>query len=292
VRFAWIHSPVSGPWQFRNIRLVAQARPATYAGSFRCDDPLLERIWEVGATTVRLNFLSDHFGAILMERSDRHSWTGDAHVSQAVAMPVFGNYGFVYANLLRTSGDTNGIEGYSLYWVLSLLDYVLCSGDTKALHDALPLVRTKLNRSIEVLAKGLPLTFCGHDDRTGACFEEPEIAANRRLFRFLALRSVRNVRAALAWIGVDAEMETACQSLESELLREPLPPSGTLGLHDGTEAILAGVSVGDDFLVREYGNPVSRVSYSPFNNFFILEGMAREGCFESALGLITRCWGG
>ena len=57
VRFAWLH--VRGgtfPWRLRNLRLVCQARPANYLGSFSCDHALLERIWEVGATGVRLNF--------------------------------------------------------------------------------------------------------------------------------------------------------------------------------------------------------------------------------------------
>ena len=292
VRFGWLHVRDGGnfPWRLRNLRLVCQARPANYLGGFSCDDPLLNRIWEVGATGVRLNFLKDFFGAILMERSDRHSWTGDAHVSQAVAMPVFGNFAFVRGNLDRTSGDTNGIEGYSLYWILSLLDYVLCSGDTAALRDYLPLVRTKLAHADVVVSGSLPLVFCGHDDRTGACFEEPEIAANRQLFHFLTLRTVRTVKNSLPWIGGDAETQELCERSEKQLLDHPGPKFS--GLHDGTEAVLAGVPVDPEFLMREYGNPVTRVSYSPFNNFFVLQGMAAAGCFDAALGLLRRCWGG
>lgn len=292
VRFAWIHSPGGEHWTLRNIRLVGQARPANYLGDFQSDDPLLERIWEVGATTVRLNFLSDHMGAILMERSDRHSWTGDAHVSQAVAMPVFGNYQFVRANLDRTSGDTNGIEGYSLYWVLSLLDYVLCSGEIAALREYLPTVQAKLKRAAEVHGQKLPLAFCGHDDRTGGCFEEPEIPANQRFYRFLALGTTRKVRAALKWIDGDEETENLCQTVETRLLHEPLPAWKTLGLHDGSEAILAGEPPSREFLDREFGNPVTRVSYSPFNTYFVLEAMAEAGRLAEARGLLRRCWGG
>ncbi len=291
VRFGWLH--VRGgmfPWRLRNLRLVCQARPANYLGSFSCDDPLLEQIWEVGATGVRLNFLKDFFGAILMERSDRHSWTGDAHVSQSVAMPVFGNYDFVRANLARTSGDTNGIEGYSLYWILSLLDYVLCSGDTATLHSNLPLVRAKLVHAMSVVSERRPLVFCGHDDRTGACFEDPEIEANRWLFRFLTLRTVRAVKNSLPWIAGNPETMALCEDIERQLLDHALPE--VFGLHDGTEAILAGVPVDADFLVREYGNPARCVSYSPFNNLFVLQGMVTSGCFESAIGLLRRCWGG
>ena len=53
----------------------ARPKPANYEGSFRCSDPTLTRIWYTGAYTVKLNLLKEYFGAILMERSDRHSWT-------------------------------------------------------------------------------------------------------------------------------------------------------------------------------------------------------------------------
>ncbi|MBU3664636.1 MAG: hypothetical protein FGM15_01980 [Chthoniobacterales bacterium] len=290
VRFGWLHAPEVAPWRLRNLRLVCQARPANYLGSFSCDDPILEQIWEVGATTVRLNFLKDYIGAILMERSDRHSWTGDAHVSQAVAMPVFGNFGFVRANLDRTAGDTNGIEGFSLYWILSLLDYVLCSGDREALRHYLPTVRAKLDHAMSVVSKRLPLVFCGHDDRTGGAFEEPDIEENRRFFHYLAWRTVRAVRDVLDWIDGDAKTAECCDRCES-LLSVNRPPAIEAGLHEGTEAILAGQPVDAAFLEREYQNPARFVSYSPFNNFFVLQGMTAAGCHTSALALLKRCWG-
>lgn len=294
-RFGWLHSRSDAPrWSLRNLRLVCQARPANYVGDFACDDPLLQRIWETGATTVRLSLLPDHFGSILVERGDRHSWTGDAYVSQAVAMPVFGNFGLVRANLDRTANETNGIESYSLYWILSLVDYVLCSGETAALREHAVIVREKLRHAVEVVHNRSKLGFCGHDDRTGSAFKEPEIEANHRFYRLLALRTVRTVRTALAWIGGDEETAKVCHSVETALLETPLPVLGILGLHDGTEAVLADALKGtpSEFVDREYRNPVTCVSYSPFNNYFVLQGMAHARCYAEAMGLVLRCWGG
>lgn len=295
VRFGWLHSRSGNSrWSLRNLRLVCQARPTNYAGSFECDDPLLERIWETGALTVRLSLLRDHFGSILVERGDRHSWTGDAYVSQAAAMPVFGNFGLVRANLDRTANDTNGIESYSLYWILSLVDYVLCSGETVALREHAAIVREKLRHAVEVVRNRTKLGFCGHDDRTGSAFKEPEIEANHRFYRLLALRTVHTVRTALAWIGGDEETAKVCNAVETALLETPLPALGILGLHDGTEAVLADALKGtpSEFLDREYRNPVTCVSYSPFNNYFVLQGMAHARCYAEAMGLVRRCWGG
>ena len=295
VRFGWLHSRSDTPrWSLRNLRLVCQTRPTNYVGSFSCDDPLVERIWETGATTVRLSLLPDHIGSILVERGDRHSWTGDAYVSQAVAMPVFGNFGLVRANLDRTANDTNGIESYSLYWILSLVDYVLCSGDTGAFRKHAAIVCEKLLHSVEVVRERGKLGFCGHDDRTGSAFKEPEIEANHRFYRLLALRTVRTVQVALTFVAENEETAGVCHFVESALLDAPLPAGELLGLHDGTEAVLAG-ALGDspsEFVDQEYRNEVTSVSYSPFNTYFVLQGMVQTGSVAEAMGLVRRCWGG
>ena len=294
-RFGWLHSRSDAPqWSLRNLRLVCQARPTNYVGDFACDDPLLQRIWETGATSVRLSLLPDHFGSILVERGDRHSWTGDAYVSQAVAMPVFGNFGLVRANLDRTANDTNGIESYSLYWILSLVDYVLCSGDTGAFRKHAAIVREKLLHSVEVVRNRGKLGFCGHDDRTGSAFKEPEIEANHRFLHLLALRTVRTFQTALTWTGEDDASVEVCRAVETALLEVPLPTSEVLGLHDGTEAVLAGALTDSlsEFIDREYRNEVTSVSYSPFNTYFVLQGMVHAGCVAEAMGLVRRCWGG
>ena len=104
VRFGWIHvRSLRKPAVIRNVRLICQTKPVNYEGWFDCNDPQLTRIWYTGAYTVRLNLLKDYFGAILMERSDRHSWTGDAYTAQAAALAAFGNFPFIRKNLLYTS---------------------------------------------------------------------------------------------------------------------------------------------------------------------------------------------
>ena len=84
---------------------------------------MLTRIWYAGAYGVKLNLKKDHFGAILMDRGDRYSWTGDAHPAQAAALVAFGNYDFIKMNIASTASESNGIKSYPLYWVLSLIDY-------------------------------------------------------------------------------------------------------------------------------------------------------------------------
>jgi len=97
VRFGWIYiRSFSGqPWHITQVRLVCQIKPTNYNGSFACSDPMLTRIWYTGAYTVKLNLLKSYLGAILMDRGDRMSWTGDAHIAEYTAMVAFGDWGFI-----------------------------------------------------------------------------------------------------------------------------------------------------------------------------------------------------
>lgn len=302
VRFGWVHvASCTKPWHLRNLRAVCQIKPANYLGSFHSSNPLLDRIWETGAYAVKLNLLEDHIGAILMDRGDRHSWTGDALVSQAVSLAAFGNFDFIRLNTARMQDDDNGIETYALDWIRLLGDYVLRSGDRLFWERQLPLVAAKLERAIAVLHHknflGYP-AFCGHDDRLGG-FVEDTPSGNLRYYHYLARRAACEVLAlldAFAAVEGSATVRHAAEELVTAIDQLHAANVDELGLHDGTEALLAGAI--SDLHQREalaeriYGDPIRTVSYSPFNGHFVLEGMAAMGRWDEAGTLLDRCWGG
>ncbi|MGC9943399.1 MAG: hypothetical protein ABSE48_16350, partial [Verrucomicrobiota bacterium] len=192
VRFGWIHvRTFDKPWHITAVRLVCQTKPANYEGSFACSDPQLTRIWYTGAYDVKLNLLQDYFGAILMERSDRQSWTGDAYPAQAAALTAFGNRDFVKANLERTAAEDNGIESYSLYWILSLMDFYRYSGDAATLRQYAANAEAKLNHANQIYANP-PISFYGWDERLGAGFEMPNSTPEtKNAYRMLFIRACR-----------------------------------------------------------------------------------------------------
>lgn len=75
---------------------------------------MLNCILYMSAYNTKANF-TNYFGAILMNRGDRHSWTGDSYPAQAASLPAFANYDFVLKNLYSTAERPNGIESYELY---------------------------------------------------------------------------------------------------------------------------------------------------------------------------------
>ena len=297
VRFGWIHVRTFGqPWHITDVRAVCQIKPANYDGNFACSDPLLTRIWYTGAYVVKVNLLKDYFGAILMERSDRFSWTGDAHTSQAAALVAFGNRDFVKLNLDRTARVSNGIESYSLYWILSLLDYFKYSGDAAALGQHLDNVQAKLAHANAIFTNP-PISFYGHDERLGACFEQPDRPETKNAFRLLFLRTCREFAWAMRQQGradLASHYEQIFEQRLSELHREPAWLA-EFGLHAAAEAVDAGATTpaeNERLFAREFADPVNRLSYSPFNEYFVIRAMARMNRFDEALAAVRDEWGG
>lgn len=297
VRFGWIHvKSLNKPVDISGVRLVCQIKPTNYEGSFTCSDTTLTRIWYTGAYTVKLNLLRDHFGAILMERSDRHSWTGDAHVSQAASMVAFGNYDFVKTNILYTSTQSNGIASYSLYWVLSLIDYYNYTGDRALVEQLLENACNKLDIAYGHYGQNPPVVFAGWDERLGAGFESPNEEA-QHLYKMLSIRTWNEFGDMMEQAGYP-ELASKYKGYAVEKmkkLREDQKWTSHLGVHSAADAVNTGFT--DDTEQSElwraaFADRQQRLSYSPFNQYFIILALARMERFPEALNTIYDCWGG
>ncbi len=297
VRFGWIHvETFSRPWHIGAVRLVCQVKPTNYEGAFSSSDPLLTRVWYVGAYAVKLNLLQDYFGAILMERSDRIAWTGDAYPSQAAALAVFGNYKFIAANLKRTAHDNNGIESYSLYWVLSLVDYYKYSGDQAGFDALADIAREKLAHAAAIWRDPPPSWF-GWDERLGGGFEDQNMPENKNAFRLLFIRACREFAWALGERGLGADAADVAQRANrfSQDFRKRSDWADELGLHAAAEAINAQVAGPEEarrLYAREFADPIDRLSYSPFNEYFVIQALARLSRYDEALSIVRQFWGG
>ena len=113
IRYAFLNVTAAGrsafkPFTITQFRRGCQVVPTNYVGHFESSDPDIDRIWWVGAYTVRVTLCAvglgggthDHgnqppgvfLGSELMDRGDRVAFLGDAHVAQATALAAFGNY--------------------------------------------------------------------------------------------------------------------------------------------------------------------------------------------------------
>ncbi|MGF7232899.1 alpha-L-rhamnosidase C-terminal domain-containing protein [Arachidicoccus sp.] len=298
VRFGWIHVlSHHHTWHIKNFRLVCQIKPINYQGSFSCSDTLLTRIWYTGAYTVKLNLLKNYFGAILMDRGDRFSWTGDAHPAQAASMVAFGNYDFVRQNIAYTSTQSNGIKSYALYWVLSLIDYYKHTGDTATLEHYIANACNKLDEAYRIYGTNPNLEFYGWDERLGAGFEHPNSLETQNAYKMLSIR---------AWKAFAAVMHsckrTDLQHKYDNYAREKMDAFRadsswfkSVGLHAGADAITTGLLRANEkkaIYEQSFTNRINRVSFSPFNQYFVIQAFALLNKYDDALSSIRDLWGG
>jgi len=298
VRYGWIHvRSFESEWHIRDIRLVCQVKPTNYNGSFSSNDPELTRIWYTGAYGVKLNLLKAFFGAILMERSDRFSWTGDAYTSQAASLVAFGNQDFVLTNLHHTAEQDNGILSYSMYWIQSLKDYYDYSGDTTTLIHYIKNGRFKLDRAYNHYGSKPNLGFYGWDERLGAGFENNSCEESQNAYKMLCIDSWLDFASMMETIG-RTDLALIYKGYAKEKISELRLNAewySDFGIHAASDAINAGFTTGEEqeaMFETVFKDRLSRVSYSPFNQYFIIQALARMGRYNEAMETIKDCWGG
>jgi len=297
VRFGWIHvRSFTSPWHITGVRLVCQTKPANYNGSFSCSDPMLTRIWYVGAYTVKLNLLKHDFGAILADRGDRISWTGDAYCSQAAALAAFGNYDFVRQNLVNTANDDNGIASYSLCWVLSLMDYYNYTGDTSMLDGYLATAMAKLDHAYTSYGTNPNLVFYGWDERLGAGFQNASCAESQNAYKMLSIRAWKEFAAMMGAHGradLQAKYDGYANEKMAALRQNPAWYQG-FSLHACADAANTGLLTGPEknaIFTSQFTDRVNRISYSPFNEYFVIQALAAMDKYDNALSSINDLWG-
>ena len=297
VRFGWIYvRNFSGkPWHITAVRAVCQVKPANYNGSFSCSDPMLTRIWYTGAYTVKLNLLKNGFGAILMDRGDRASWTGDAYIAQSVAMAAFGNFNSVKENLDRIGGYGNGIASYSLYWVLSLVNYYRYTGNAADLQKDYPLVG-KLLATAAANFTHPKTSFYGWGDRLGG-FTDGENPQAHEAYRMLFVETCRRFAWAAGAAGrkdLQARYTKMAKKYAAKIQSKPQWVK-TANIYPASDAINAGVpnAAQERELDRRcFADRLDRLSFSPFNEYFVVKAMARAHLWNRALETVRDDWGG
>ncbi|MDE6086440.1 MAG: alpha-L-rhamnosidase [Muribaculaceae bacterium] len=122
----------------RNVQAISLMIDDPEVGSFNCSDERLNKIWETGAYTVRLNMQDYLWDGI---KRDRLVWLGDLHPEVMTVNNVWGKHDVVRRTLDFAKNDTplpgwmNGFSSYSMWWLLIHHDYFLHHGDLDYLRE-------------------------------------------------------------------------------------------------------------------------------------------------------------
>lgn len=107
-------------------------------GSFSCDDPLLNKIYDTCAYTCKLNIQNYIWDGI---KRDRLVWIGDVFPEMITVKTVFGNIPQL-ADTMRFAKSgapigtwINGFPSYSGWWIIVLYEWYFYTGDAAFLEE-------------------------------------------------------------------------------------------------------------------------------------------------------------
>ncbi|HKG05040.1 MAG TPA: alpha-L-rhamnosidase C-terminal domain-containing protein, partial [Pedobacter sp.] len=204
---------------------------------------------------------------------------------------------FVKQNIGYTSTQSNGIRSYALYWVLSLIDYYKYTGDTATLRTYIDNACAKLDDAYKVYGSNPNLEFYGWDERLGSGFEHPNLPEPQNAYKMLSIRSWKEFSEVMAACGrkdlQDKYHQYATEKIT--LLKKDKNWHQDFGLHAGADAVgtrLLNTSEQAAIYRKSFTDKVNRISYSPFNQYFVIQAFALMNKYDDALSSIRDLWGG
>lgn len=260
-----------------------------YKGSFTCSDPLLNRIWDVGAYTVHLNMQEYVWDGI---KRDRLVWIGDMHPETTTIQAVFGEDDAVERSLDFIREETplpgwmNNYASYTMWYVIIVYDWYFHTGKKEFLE--------KQKEYLEGVAEQLSqyIDENGQDTvREGRFLDWPSegktkvVDAGVQAIHVWAVESLKKIFDILG----DGIRVRKCEA-ELEMLRsyetdyEDSKQAAALlvinGMKDAAEV--------NEKLLRQGGAR----GMSSFMGYYILTARAMAGDYQGCLDCIREYWGG
>lgn len=260
-----------------------------YKGSFTCSDPLLNRIWDVGAYTVHLNMQEYVWDGI---KRDRLVWIGDMHPETTTIQAVFGEDDAVERSLDFIREETplpgwmNNYASYTMWYVIIVYDWYFHTGKKEFLE--------KQKEYLEGVSEQLSqyIDENGQDTvREGRFLDWPSegkakvVDAGVQAIHVWAVESLKKIFGILGdekWVK---KCEADLKKLRSyETDYEDSKQAAALlvinGMKDAAEV--------NEKLLRQGGAR----GMSSFMGYYILTARAMAGDYQGCLECIREYWGG
>ena len=133
---------------YDDVAMLYEYAPVEYRGSFKCSDPEINEMWDVGAYTMHLTTREFFIDGI---KRDRWVWSGDAVQSYLMNYYLFFDSPTVKrtTRLLRgkdpVTAHINTIMDYTLYWFIGIYDYYLYTGDREFVAEIYPKMQSLMD---------------------------------------------------------------------------------------------------------------------------------------------------
>lgn len=266
---------------------IPDVRDLEYKGSFRCNDELLNKIWETGAYTVSLN-VHDYIwdGA----KRDRIVWVGDMHPEVATVKAVFGKDYSVTKSLdfikEYTPADKwmNGIVTYSMWWIIIQHDWYMHWGDYDYLSEQKEYLKELAKNTINLVENGLKVNEEGMEGFVdwSSRYTKSEVEGRKTII-CIAL----NYAAKLLDILGEKECAKKCIECVESLRAEKIDEESNKRI-----SALTVLSGRDSEIAKKVISGNSAEEMSCFMGYYVLKAKAEIGDYKDALDIIREYWGG
>lgn len=313
----------TGPVRIRAVSLALATYPVERRGEFRCSDPLMTRIWEISAYTLRLCMEDTYTDCPLYEQT---LWVGDARNESLYNNICFGADDLTLRCLRLTAQSLDDLPlpacqvpsgwdciltAWSLLWVQNVWEYFQASGDRDGLAELYPAVR----RSLKVLethctARGGLLSIRAWNMFDWAPIDQVhDTVMHNSLFLVGALDATREAALVLGHAEDVAWMDGWRQRLRNAVITlwNPVTCSYPDAIHsDGTVSPsvsqhTSALALLNDVLpdekaracaLRNLASPpegMVRIG-SPFALQYVMEALEKIGAARLAVGMIRDLW--
>ena len=260
-----------------------------YRGSFTCNDPLLNRIWDVGAYTVHLSMQEYIWDGI---KRDRLVWVGDMHPEITTIKAVFGEDESVEKSLDFIRKETplpgwmNHMASYSMWYSIIVHDWYFYTGKKEFLEKQKDYLKGILDQlSAHIDENGQDTVDEGRFLDWPSEGKKKIVDAGVQALHIWATESLKEI---FQILGEDKWVEQCEKDLEKLRCYETDPEG-----YKQAAALLVLVGAKDakeinESLLKKGGAK----GMSTFMGYYILTARAMAGDYEGCLSAIREYWGG
>lgn len=147
--FRYVYIETDNTLKYDNVSMDYEYAPflEDNSGMFKCNDELINKIWEIGAYTMDLTTREFFVDGI---KRDRWTWSGDAIQSYLMNYYLRFDNECVKRTIRQLRGKDpvtahiNTIMDYTFYWFKSVYDYYLYTGDVDFVREIYPRMQTMM----------------------------------------------------------------------------------------------------------------------------------------------------
>jgi hypothetical protein len=324
-RYSWISvRNQRAPLRLRAVRMINNTYPVLRQGDFRCSDPVIERIWHVGARSVRACSEDTYTDCPTYEQT---LWVGDARNEALVDLVANGDprlsrrcWMLSARSLERSplvechvpSGWKAILPAWTFLWMRWAEEHFRLTGDRETALEMLDwLDRNARGIEQRLDRRGLfVIKAWNMFDWAPMATPTDGIVTHQNCLAVLGLRQTSGLARALGrpalarrWEALAGRISRAVNThlwdprkrAYLDALMADGKPSPVFSQQTHTAAYISGVAQGDR--ARRCRAIISKAprgfvtAGSPFFMFFLLEALEREGRFTELLDTVRNYWG-